>query len=84
MRGGEAGRARAPRPWAQDSKDLQAEAYAVRVLSETLESREWRNRARSAVVRGVCWAGGGANAPPWDAGIMGYCRAIVSVPQQFL
>ena len=31
----------------------------VRVLSETLLSREWRSRARSAVVRPAAGAGGG-------------------------
>ena len=45
-RGGEAGMAGAPWPWAQDSKERHVEAYMARVLSETLLSRERRSRAR--------------------------------------
>ena len=64
----------APRAWAQDSKDLQAELYMVRVLSETLESRERRSRARSAAVRPS--AGARAFWSFSGAGMSGFCRAI--------
>ena len=48
----------------------------ARVLSETLESRERRSRARSVSVRRVSGAGDGALDPSWGAGRRGYCRAI--------
>ena len=64
-----------PRAWAQASNPRQAELYMVRVLSETLESREWRSRTRSAVVRPAVgarafWSFSGAR-------MSGFCRAIL-------
>ena len=50
--------AMAPRAWAQDSKDFQADAYMAWVLSEALWSREFLRRWTSALVIPVVAAGG--------------------------
>ena len=52
------------------------ELYIALVLSETLESRERRSRARSAPARRVSGAGGGALAPSWWTGRRGFCASI--------
>ena len=59
--------ARAARAWPQASKARHAELYIVLVLSEKLESRERRSRARSAVVRPVAGTGR-ALADSWETG----------------
>ena len=74
-RGGREGQG--ARAWAQASKLFHAELYMARVLSETLESRERRSRARSALVRPVAVAGDGALVSSTGTGRRGFCWDIL-------